>query len=468
MERSPLAVPLYKTFVNPTGTPERSNNVQYSPNKNRIVSNNSKTKSPRVKSGNVESSKQTMQTAVGDQTANNNNNNKVVSFHGTNSKRVCVNRILLCKSLRDKLYSVVGVSWPYSYDPQKDLFHLLSDKSLTSYPTGQVKPLALSLGACLEPNHPQLRNNVPIIIRRFSKKTSQGKVVLGTINDKGAEAVVVAKANAITSAQQCMWIGDEREIQLKSQTMTHRMIAKAYMDGLCSMFFSRLVEKNLSPHFPLCYATSANRVRFKRRRTNVSSDVSSSSSSSSSTSLSSDISLPPPSQYSTQTSKSTCQTQTPFDPNNTENTNSLKPTRHLKRPRAEQQEERSDRADASEKPTLSTNMYQNGLSGHLQKPTQTEERDKSEGRMCPKRSCVRSDKSNSVSLESSSVALSSEQCSSLIEDEEKEEFTKGTLCQVIWMEYLPQSMYEVLRTCTTVDVWWSALFQVAAGKRLAY
>lgn len=41
----------------------------------------------------------------------------------------------------------------------------------------------------------------------------------------------------------------------------------------------------------------------------------------------------------------------------------------------------------------------------------------------------------------------------------------GTLCQTIWMEFLPLSMYEVLKQSKESRRWWSALFQVCAGMK---
>lgn len=45
-----------------------------------------------------------------------------------------------------------------------------------------------------------------------------------------------------------------------------RIISESFMDAMCSILFSRFVEKELSPHFPICYATSVNKIHFKRSR----------------------------------------------------------------------------------------------------------------------------------------------------------------------------------------------------------
>jgi hypothetical protein len=39
----------------------------------------------------------------------------------------------------------------------------------------------------------------------------------------------------------------------------------------------------------------------------------------------------------------------------------------------------------------------------------------------------------------------------------------GTLSQVIWMEYLPSSLYGILVSEPDADHWWSTIFQVNAA-----
>jgi hypothetical protein len=108
--------------------------------------------------------------------------------------------------------------------------------------------------------------DIPIITHRFTEQTSQGKVVMAHLNLKGAKIVVIIKSNQISTSQKTLWISGPKETRLKTLNGSYTVICKAYMDALCSIVLSRMVEKNLIPHFPLCYTTSVNRVGFKRTR----------------------------------------------------------------------------------------------------------------------------------------------------------------------------------------------------------
>jgi len=184
-------------------------------------------------------------------------------MNGTLSKSVIKNQVVICNTLRSKLYSILGISWPYNYDPVNDTMNLKFDQSLMKYSEYEFEKLFLSLGKCIDSTTKKI---IPIITYRFSKKTSQGKVVMGQMNIDGAEFVVIIKANHITNNQKTMWIGDSKKIKIKTPKAIHQVISKSYMDAMCSVIMSRLVEKNKSPHFPLCYAASVNRVSFKRSR----------------------------------------------------------------------------------------------------------------------------------------------------------------------------------------------------------
>ncbi len=186
-------------------------------------------------------------------------------MNGTVSKSVMKTPVAVCKILRGKLYSLLGIAWPYLYDSSKDNFELRSDNSLLEYSDYEFEKLSLSLGKCLDLDSP-LKETIPVITHRFSKKTSQGKVVMAKMKINGAVFMIIIKTNQITTAQKSLWIGDKKFVKIKTPKASYRVIAKSYMDAMCSVIVSRIVEKQLSPHFPLCYATAVNRVSFKRPR----------------------------------------------------------------------------------------------------------------------------------------------------------------------------------------------------------
>lgn len=183
--------------------------------------------------------------------------------YGTNSKSVLILRNELCKHLRARLIKLLKITWPYRYDGQNDTFQVEMEKGLTRYSDDDFEKLTLSLGPCLSAERSQ---DIPIITHRFTEQTSQGKVVMANLNLKGAKIVVIIKSNQISTSQKALWLSEEKQVRLKTSQASYIVICKAYMDALCSIALSRMVEKNIIPHFPLCYTTSVNRVGFKRSR----------------------------------------------------------------------------------------------------------------------------------------------------------------------------------------------------------
>lgn len=183
-------------------------------------------------------------------------------MHGTLSKSVTDLPIMICRNIRSKIYSLLGVSWPFRYKVNDDTFDILVDKSPSEVSNYDIKTLFFCLGPCIKTEI----DYVPKIRYRLREKTTQGKVMMAEMSIDNAQIAIIIKANYITRSEKPLWIYGKKPVFLKTPKGNYQVIAKSYMDALCSIILSRLVEKHVSPHFPICYATAMNRALFKRLR----------------------------------------------------------------------------------------------------------------------------------------------------------------------------------------------------------
>lgn len=82
------------------------------------------------------------------------------------------------------------------------------------------------------------------------------------VND--ADVTIVAKADKINSQDKDLWFTQSPRMHIKGEHDVHVIIADAYMDALCSILLSNLVESGQSPHFPICYGTNVSYTKLKR------------------------------------------------------------------------------------------------------------------------------------------------------------------------------------------------------------
>lgn len=292
---------------------------------------------------------------------------------GTNSKSVLANNVEICNVVRKKLYPMLGVQWPYLYDPRNDSLILRTDDELSAY--GKYEFAELSFvkdGRCLAD-----KPDSPTVYYRFKKKTSQGKVVLSRMKIDGAEFTIVVKVDQVMKQDNKLWFNNREPTMLRSESgSSYRVISKSFVDAFCSIVFSRMVEQRISPHFPLCYATAANRVTFRKKPTTEDVDASSSDS---------------PATIS-----------------------------------------KSKRSYHHEQNTKQQQYGQDDIEGNPTKKRKIKEK---------KRPITKPiDESTKLS---------------------------SVICQSIWMECLPSSMYEVFKSNDDITLWWSGLFQVLAALMVA-
>lgn len=188
-------------------------------------------------------------------------------YKGTNSRGVIAVPTKICNTLRSLLYrDFLGTQWPFAYCKESNGFSLLHDERLEEDSVGRTRrfpSLCFATGHVYEPEN-TYDPSIPKIIGRMDKKTSQGKVFLTSMEVDGTSIVLVVKLDEITRGQRELWIGKRTEKHLKGQNGVHVVIADAYMDAVCSVLLSHMVESGKSPHFPLCYATNAVRAKFQR------------------------------------------------------------------------------------------------------------------------------------------------------------------------------------------------------------
>jgi len=161
----------------------------------------------------------------------------------------------------------LGESWPFHYDPKTNVMSLISDRIPDVTPS---KALYFTKGYCIEDEREDLYK-YPRIVYKISEDTSQGKVYLAIVNFADAKIIIAVKVDRIDIVNKSKWIIPLKETFLKGK-YHHRpyiVISSAYMDALCSVLFSHLVEEQISPHFPLCYATYFAGAKYKRNTTQM-------------------------------------------------------------------------------------------------------------------------------------------------------------------------------------------------------
>lgn len=90
-----------------------------------------------------------------------------------------------------------------------------------------------------------------IISSKLCKDTSQGKIYIVLISD----VLVILKVDTIHDKK--LWIHSaQKKYTFCSDQAPAIIIDEAFADAYCSAFLSSIVEKGITPHFPLCYSTN--------------------------------------------------------------------------------------------------------------------------------------------------------------------------------------------------------------------
>lgn len=169
------------------------------------------------------------------------------------------------KQVRSTLYQKeIGSHFPFAYvEEENDHVFKVQSKMNDDLPTlflcsGKVSD---SIKRC------------PEIVLRLDKKTSQGKIYVAIVKymdqkSKESDAMVVVKTDHIENYRKNQWFSIHPRDYLKGLYGAHPVISSSYMDALCSVLLSSLVENKICVHFPICYAANVSNVRLKRARGN--------------------------------------------------------------------------------------------------------------------------------------------------------------------------------------------------------
>jgi hypothetical protein len=174
----------------------------------------------------------------------------------------------ICSKIRPLLYASTVVPWPFTYSNGTFLLNHDTDAETV---ISNLPDLHMTLGECVNSIPQEFAEkgySIPKIISRLAKETSQGRVFMSETRISDADVISVIKADRISKKTRALWISDNKEKHLVGTQGTHIVISSAYMDGLCSILFSNLVENKISPHFPLCYATGVANVKLKESQSN--------------------------------------------------------------------------------------------------------------------------------------------------------------------------------------------------------
>jgi hypothetical protein len=174
----------------------------------------------------------------------------------------------------------VGVAWPFSYCDRS--LSLLDANTLSEIYGGKLPLIPMlistfkSIGVCQEEHtfaNCKMVVTGPTILDKVMKETSQGTVYFASVlfSDKCGSHVdmdirVVVKVNEVVEREHFQWVDCPNAKHVKGIRGVYRILSKAYIDAYCSMETSKLVEQNVSPHFPLCYGTTLASTTQKRTR----------------------------------------------------------------------------------------------------------------------------------------------------------------------------------------------------------
>lgn len=109
----------------------------------------------------------------------------------------------------------------------------------------------------------KFKTNIPYIYEKIGNTTSQGKVYLSLIDVDDININMVVKVDKLDQkSEKNQWFSNSKD-HIKGMYDTYTVISASYIDALCSILFSNLVETGISPHFPLCYSTNVSNIKFK-------------------------------------------------------------------------------------------------------------------------------------------------------------------------------------------------------------
>lgn len=203
---------------------------------------------------------------------------------------MCEFPIKICNRLRPSLYDDdIAHAFPFCYNSTSNTLRLLH-----TFPFNPVNPNKINYfckGALIEgdivddngniSSRPLTPLDTPIIRDRIGGKTSQGKLFTAVVRlDKESNNVpkrstkeeskpvkikTVVKVDKLDKKSNEWWLQKDNKSLIKKRNGTFQCISASYMDALCSVVLSHLVETRSSPHFPVCYATQVAKAVYKRK-----------------------------------------------------------------------------------------------------------------------------------------------------------------------------------------------------------
>lgn len=204
-------------------------------------------------------------------------------YKGCYSNSVMELPLQLCDIVRPVIYrEKMGVAWPFHFDKEEAILELQEKLPLSIIDDDLDLPvLCFSAGCCAE--NTSLSSpicvdgnivNSPVIVTKLNKKTSQGKIYIANFKaenpdvGKPCDIRVVVKTDNITKRTKNLWTSSSAPKYISGRVGMHTVISEAYMDAMCSILLSNLVEQQISPHFPVCYGTTVASTKIQRKSKN--------------------------------------------------------------------------------------------------------------------------------------------------------------------------------------------------------
>lgn len=196
-----------------------------------------------------------------------------VKWNGSDRKSVFLIPLRVLHVLRPHLYRLVGTPWPFDYVQNTGATNLKHEEKTEGWEPIKLPNIVLRDGVCTsDQGNGVPEENLPRVLKNVKTKTSQGVIYVCSCRVDDVTGLFIQKVNLVDSRERKLWLSNDRKVWLDvfptpdvgliitprepEGTRRLQIISSAFMDALCNVLLSNLVEEQVSPHFPLCYCTA--------------------------------------------------------------------------------------------------------------------------------------------------------------------------------------------------------------------
>lgn len=201
-------------------------------------------------------------------------------WNGSDRKSVFLIPLRVMHLLRPHLYKLVGTPWPFDYVYHNGSTNLKYEERTENWEPSKMPTITLRDGVCSSDYCKQSQvpvENLPRVLKNVKTRTSQGVIYVCQCKVEDVDAIFIQKVNLVDKRERRLWLNNDHKVWLDvfptpivdppnsvatpvphppEETRRLQIISAAFMDAMCNVLLSNLVEEQISPHFPLCYCTA--------------------------------------------------------------------------------------------------------------------------------------------------------------------------------------------------------------------